>query len=59
MRDSNVSNQLITVCDKCLKASCWQGVFMCDDSVNAGTIEKSISELKKLNLEHSDYWKHV
>lgn len=47
----------ITVCDKCLTASCWQGLFMCDDSKFAGTVEKTIDELKKLNLEHSSYWK--
>ena len=47
----------ITVCDKCLMASCWQGLFMCDDSIFAGTVEKTIDELKELNLEHSSYWK--
>ena len=47
----------ITVCDKCLTASCWQGLFMCDDSKFAGTVEKTIDELKELNLEHSSYWK--
>lgn len=47
---------LVTVCDKCLQASCWQGVFMCDDSQNAGTVEKTKYELKKLNLEHPSYW---
>jgi len=47
----------ITVCDKCLMASCWQGLFMCDDSKFAGTVEKTIDELKELNLEHSSYWK--
>lgn len=47
----------ITVCDKCLQASCWQGMFICDESVTAGVVEKSIDELEKLGLEHSDYWK--
>ena len=47
----------ITVCDKCLQASCWQGAFMCDEAQFAGTIEKTIEELKELNLESSDYWK--
>jgi len=47
----------ITVCDKCLKASCWQGLFMCDNARLAGTVQKTISELKELNLEHSSYWK--
>jgi hypothetical protein len=28
----------ITVCDKCLQASCWQGIFMCQESAHAGTV---------------------
>ena len=46
----------ITVCDKCLRACCWQGKFMCDEAIEAGTVEKTIKELKKLRLEHPDYW---
>jgi len=45
----------ITVCDKCLKASCWQGIFMCVESRDAGTIEKTRRELIKLDKEHTDY----
>lgn len=51
------NHESITVCSHCLKASCWQGVFYCDEYKSAGTIEKPISELKSLNLESSDYWK--
>jgi hypothetical protein len=47
----------ITVCDKCLRASCWQGIFMCDESRLAGTVQKTKHELEKLNLEHSSYLK--
>lgn len=50
-------NELITVCDKCLKASCWSGAFMCDDSKHAGTVEKPRDELEAMGLEHSDHWK--
>lgn len=42
----------ITVCDKCLRASCWQDLFMCDDARLAGTVQKTLEELKELNLEH-------
>lgn len=49
--------RMITVCDHCLCASCWQGVFYCDKAKTAGTIEKPISELAALDLEHPDYWK--
>ena len=47
----------VTVCDKCLRASCWQGIWMCEESQFAGTVEKTTEELKKLDREHSDYWK--
>lgn len=48
---------LITVCDQCLQASCWQGKFMCDKATNAGVVQKTREELAKLNLEHPDNWK--
>lgn len=47
----------VTVCDKCLQASCWQGIFMCWESRGAGTTEKTIAELRDLNLENECYWK--
>jgi epoxyqueuosine reductase QueG len=46
----------ITVCDQCFMACCWQGIFMCENSKNAGTIEMTIAELKGLGFEHADYW---
>jgi hypothetical protein len=46
----------VTVCDKCLQATCWQGIFMCWESGTAGTVEKTIDELKALDLEHPSYW---
>lgn len=52
-----VKKKKITVCSKCLKASCWQGKFLCDESDVASTKEMTIKQLKKLNLEHPDYWK--
>ena len=56
MTDELKDETLIDVCAKCLTASCWHGEFMCDESQFAGTVEKTIDELKKLNLEHPDYW---
>jgi len=50
--------QLITVCDKCFMASCWQGIFVCEDYYWAGTTQKTIKELKQLDLESPDYWKN-
>lgn len=52
-----MDEDLITVCDKCLQASCWQGIFMCDDSQTAGVVEKTRRELKKLGREHPSFWK--
>jgi hypothetical protein len=46
----------VTVCDHCLQASCWQGLFYCDDYQTAGTVEKTIEELTALGLEHPSYW---
>lgn len=51
------TTQLVTVCDRCLQASCWQGIFYCDDYLIAGTVQKTRKELAKLNRENSDYWK--
>ncbi len=48
-------DDLITVCSKCLCASCWQWIFACDNAVNAGTVQKTRGELLALNLENPDY----
>jgi hypothetical protein len=46
----------ITVCDNCLQASCWQGIFMCDEARDAGIVVKTVAELRKLKLENESYW---
>ncbi len=48
--------KLVTVCSSCFRASCWQGEFYCDEYRKAGTVEKTIAELKVLHLEHPHYW---
>lgn len=50
-------NDMITVCSECLKASCWQGIYYCDDHRTAGTVHKSRKELLALNREHPSYLK--
>ena len=50
-------NEMITVCDHCLTASCWQGIFMCDKARDAGIVKKSRQELIALNREHHSYMK--
>lgn len=48
--------QTVTVCSACLQATCWQGLFYCDEYRTAGTVEKTPKLLKELDLEHPDYW---
>jgi hypothetical protein len=47
---------LITVCDRCERASCWHGEFMCEEAKEAGTKEMPLSKLRQLKLEHPRYW---
>lgn len=47
--DAIVSPKTVTVCDRCLQASCWEGIFMCDEAQFAGTVEKTVDELKALS----------
>lgn len=48
--------RLITVCDKCLQASCWHGEFMCFEARTAGTVRKTEAELDALHLEHPSHY---
>lgn len=48
---------LITVCDNCLQASCWQGAFYCDEYKTAGTTQKTRTELAASGRENHSYWK--
>lgn len=47
----------ITVCSACLRASCWQGAFYCEQYKTAGTVEKTREQLERLNLESPHYWR--
>jgi hypothetical protein len=46
----------VTVCSACLRACCWQGIYLCDGSMTAGTVKKTVKELTELDLEHPGYW---
>ena len=48
---------LVTVCSACLRASCWWGEFYCDEYKTAGTVDKTVRELRALGYEHENYWK--
>jgi hypothetical protein len=49
-------DRLVTVCSACLRASCWQGKFMCDEAQTASTRQMPVAELRQLKLEHPSYW---
>lgn len=51
------NDDLITVCDSCLCACCWQGDMHCENHKNAGTVQKTRRELLTLNREHPSYLK--
>lgn len=48
--------RMITVCDECLRASCWQALIMCYRSGRAGTVRLPERTLESLGREHRDYW---
>jgi len=58
MKTELIKDRLITVCEECLRACCWQGEFMCDDARDADITEKPVSELMALGLESSHYWEN-
>ena len=59
-RGSDAEQPLVTVCDSCFRASCWHGMFYCNNYQSAGTVEKTPEELTALNTEHHSYWRpHV
>lgn len=47
-------DRLVTVCDQCYMASCWRGIFRCEGSINAGTVQMPVWHLRELDLEHPD-----
>ena len=47
---------MVTVCSACLQASCWNGEFYCDNSLGAGTVQKTVGELWEINREHPSYY---
>lgn len=47
----------VTVCDHCLKASCWAGAYYCEHYTIAGTVALPVYTLEWLNLESKDHWR--
>ena len=50
-------DDLITVCDACEQASCWQGIFYCQSYKTAGIKQMTRAALTVKGLEHPSYWK--
>jgi hypothetical protein len=50
-------SRIITVCDACLQASCWQGIFYCNDYKTAGIRKITVRELRQISKESPSYWK--
>lgn len=48
----------VTVCDRCLCACCWQGEFMCEDARKAGTVVKTVAELRAGKHGESEHYWH-
>lgn len=46
----------VTVCDQCLRASCWLGYFMCDRAGSAGKIDLDVDYLRVRALENPCWW---
>lgn len=58
-------DDVIIVCDRCLRSACWRGIFMCDESASASTVERTIAQLRihqefgEATEEHEDYWREA
>ena len=44
------------VCAACKSASCWWGIFYCDQYRNVGLARATEAQLRALELEHPDYF---
>lgn len=41
----------LIVCDACLRAGCWAGVFLCEDGMTAKTRTITVGESRALDVE--------
>lgn len=56
MSEPNDQDRVVTVCSVCLTATCWHGEFYCDNHRKAGTVEKTVGELRQINAEHPSHY---
>lgn len=57
MTRKNPAARKIAVCSACKRASCFQGVFFCEEARGASVACLSIEVLRALDREHRDYWR--
>lgn len=50
------NDYLVTVCARCLRASCWHDEFPCDAARGAGTVDLRASDLRRAALEHQSHF---
>lgn len=55
-KQTHDESRLVTVCSECLRASCWQGMSFCDVAQWSSTVDKPISELRRLGYESPKFW---
>lgn len=55
-KTGKLEDKIIQVCAECETASCWYGEFMCNDSMDAGLIFKTVKELRIKHLENEEDW---
>jgi len=53
------NEKLVLVCDKCFRACCWYGEFMCDEAGIAGTGLLPVQLLKEHGQEHPEFWSNA
>lgn len=46
----------VTVCAACLMASCWHGVWLCQEARSAGLTTRTARELDALHREDPSYY---
>lgn len=48
--------RLVTVCASCLCAICWHGDLYCCEAKTAGTVQMTVTQLRRLKLEHRSHY---
>jgi hypothetical protein len=47
----------VAVCSACKRASCFQGVWFCEEARSASVVWLSVDVLRELDREHPCYWR--